>query len=241
MPNTAWCTATNTSACCQVSVATSRTPYATKCTSSRTPSTTRCRGAGAAQRPHARHVQVDRLEGQEREEQPGLVAGRPPGEPATAGRLAGVEHQRARVHVRVRGEVVGPGVVRVVLVDPPGPAHPVEQVAAEQPERQGRQPPASGDLPVPGLVAEEAELGGDDGQDRREQHRPPRVAQHHHPGDRRGQRREVDGQEAGVEARPRAEQPERADLGGQLGVPAGMHGRGGRVGEGHDDAPNLET
>jgi len=91
------------------------------------------------------------------------VAGRPSLDAAPLGGLAGFEHQRPRPYVGIAHEVVGVGVVGVVLGDPPA----VAQAAQQVPVDQAQDPAASGapgDLQMADVVTEEFHLRGDDAQ-----------------------------------------------------------------------------
>ena len=114
------------------------------------------------------------FEQQHREEQGGLVAGDPAPDAAAPG--AGLrlgEHDATGIDVRVAVDVVGVGVVAVVLVDPPAVAQPDQQVRAQQ-AQQVVVAPGAEDLPMAGVVAEEADLGEHDRQERRDDQLPPR-------------------------------------------------------------------
>ena len=78
--------------------------------------------------------------------------------PRLARAWRGGERQRADRDVGVLVLVVGVGVVTVVLVDPPAVAQPDGQVAVQQADHVVG-PPGPEDLPVPGVVADEPELG----------------------------------------------------------------------------------
>ena len=142
-----------------------------------------------------------------------------PSPPVALVGLPAVEDQDPGVHVGVGVEVVGVGVVGVVLVDPPAVAQPVEQVPGQQAERPAGVRVA-GDLAMARVVAEEAELRGHDREDRREQDRPPGVAEQEHGADRGDAAEQDGGQHAGVVDGPWPQQAEAADLRGELGVAA---------------------
>ena len=74
--------------------------------------------------------------------------------------------------------MIGVRVVAVVLVDPPAVAEPDAEVAAHDPDDVVG-PPGAEDLLVPGVVAEEADLGEHHRQERRDSQLPPGVAHQH--------------------------------------------------------------
>ena len=69
-------------------------------------------------------MQVGRLQQQQGEEQPGLMAGQQPDQPVLGAGLVGGEGQGGDADVGVQVLVVGVAVVGVVLVHPPVEAHP---------------------------------------------------------------------------------------------------------------------
>ena len=134
-------------------------------------------GGPADQRADARHVQAGRFQQQQREEQVGLEAEHQPGQAPAGPRLGFAEGQHADRDVGVRAFLVGVGVVAVVLTDPPAVAQPDAQVAEQDAEDVVASPGAE-DLLVPGVVAQEADLGEHDGQEYGHRQLPPRVAYH---------------------------------------------------------------
>ncbi len=76
------------------------------------------------QRPHARHVQVQPLQREQREEQEGLRAADQTGQPLGGAGLVLGPDQQVGGDVGVESLVVGVGVVAGVLVLPPPVAHP---------------------------------------------------------------------------------------------------------------------
>ena len=134
-------------------------------------------GCPAGQRADARGVQADRFAEQHREEQVGLVAEHQPGHAPAGARLRGGEGQHAGGDVRVRALGVGVRVVPVVLADPPAAAQPDAEVA-EQDAGDVAGPPGGENLPVPGVVAQEPDLGEDHRQEHGHRQLPPRVAHH---------------------------------------------------------------
>ena len=126
----------------------------------------------------------------------------------------------------------------VVLVNPPAAAQPDSQVA-EQDAGDIAGPAGAENLPVPGVVAQEPDLGEDHRQEHGHRELPPRVARHDEDGPSGGQHPDGEGDLPGVVARPPLQQPGFLDLprqlrvlaaaarrrrcGGQLDLPA--HGR----------------
>jgi hypothetical protein len=162
-------------------------------------------------------VQVGRLQQQQREEQPGLMAGDQPDQPVLGAGLVGGEGQGGDADVGVQVLVVGVAVVVIVLGHPPAEAHPNQQVGVEEAD-QVVGPPGPEELPVAGVVADEGELG--------EHHRqigggaqlPPRRPQDgegYRPGGQQGQ---VEADLGGVPAAAAVQQAGLLDLARQLGV-----------------------
>src|SRR5512133_4389941 len=83
-------------------------------------------GLGAGQ------MQVGRLQQQQGEEQPGLMAGDQPDQSLFGGGLVGGKGQGGDADVGVQVFVVGGGVVAVVLGHPPVETHPDQQVGVDQ-------------------------------------------------------------------------------------------------------------
>src|SRR6266496_5998835 len=94
----------------------------------------------------------------------------------------------------------------VVLVHPPAVAQPDAQVA-EQDAGDVAGPPGAENLPVPGVVAQEPDLGEDHRQERGNRELPPRVARHDEDGPSGGQQPDGEGDLPGVVARPPIQQP----------------------------------
>jgi hypothetical protein len=174
--------------------------------------------AGRAQQfAHARHVEIDALEQEQREEHIGLRLGPPCAESPALGRLTGGEHQRAVSDVGILLRVIGVRVVASVFRDPPAEAEADAEVAVQQ----AQDPAGTGgpeDLAVPGIVAEEAHLGEHRGQEHRHDELVPGVPEHDNGGPAGGeeQRQHDDGGE--VVAASTVEQAGRLDMAGQLGV-----------------------
>ena len=162
-------------------------------------------------------MQADRFAEQQREEQVRLVAERQPGHAPAGARLRGGEGQRTDGDVRIRAFLVGVRVMAVVLVDPPAVAQPDAQVA-EQDAEDVAGPPGAENLPVPGVVAQEPDLGEDHRQERGHRQLPPRVAHHHKDGPSGGQRRGGGRDLPGVVPGAPLQQPRLLDLPGQLRV-----------------------
>ena len=109
-------------------------------------------------------MQADRFAEQQREEQIGLVAEDQPGQ-ATAGlRLGRGESQHVHRDVWICAFGVGVGVMAAVLGDPPAVAEPDAEIAVQNAE-DVTDLPGAGDLPVPGVVAQEPGLSEHDGQE----------------------------------------------------------------------------
>jgi hypothetical protein len=108
-------------------------------------------------------VQVGRLQEQQGEEQPALVAGDQPDQPVFGAGLVDGEGECGDADVGVEVFVIGVAVVAVVLAHPPVEADTDQQVGVEQP---GQVVGVSGaeQLAVAGVMAHEGELGEDDRQ-----------------------------------------------------------------------------
>src|SRR5216683_1680240 len=181
----------------------------------------------AGQRADARDVDADRLTEQHREEQVRLVPVREPGHAPARARLGGGESQRADHDVGVRALLIGVRVMAVVLVHPPAVAQPYAEVAVQDAEHVVG-PPRAEDLPVPGVVAEEANLGEDHRQEGGYPQLPPRVTHQDEGRPSGGQRRGGNRDLPDVVSRAPFEQPRLLDLAGQLGVLAAAWRRGQR-------------
>src|SRR5260370_1268570 len=118
----------------------------------------------------------------------------------------------------------------VVLVDPPAVAQPDAQVA-EQDAGYIVGPPGAENLPVPGVVAQEPDLGEDHRQEHGHRQLPPRVARHDKTGPSGGQQPDRDRDLPGVAARPPLQQTRFLDLPGQLRVLAAAPRRRRRGGQ----------
>src|SRR5207248_5745656 len=81
--------------------------------------------------PHARRVQLEPFEQQQREEQERLVLRHPAEESALAGALRATERERGDVDVRILVLVVRVGVMAVVRADPPAVAQSGESTMGE--------------------------------------------------------------------------------------------------------------
>lgn len=172
--------------------------------------------------------QAECLEGEQREEQLGLVPGREPPQPPGPERLFGGPGEEDGVGGRVVALAVRVCVVPVVVVDPPAVAHPDDEVAQQDARQVGR-PPAGEHRTVRDVVAEQRQLAEHQGEQGREGQLPPAGAEHGEPGQERRQRGEQRHAPAGVVQRPPAQQAGGRDPAVQLGevaVPGGAGGRG---------------
>ncbi len=114
-----------------------------------------------------------------------------------------------------RPELVGMGVMGIVLGHPPAEAHSDQPVPDPQPE-QAIGPPGLEDLPVARIVTEEAELGGDDPEEHRDAERGPRVAEEEEPDPSRDERGDREDDLDPVVAEPAFEEPRRSEVHGQV-------------------------
>src|SRR5262249_7159419 len=110
------------------------------------------------------YVQADRFAEEQWEEQVGLVAEDQPGQAPAGVRLGRGECQHAHRDVWVCAFSVGVGVMAAVLGDPPAVAEPDAEIAVQNAEDVADLPGA-GDLPVPGVVAQEPGLSEHNGQE----------------------------------------------------------------------------
>ena len=127
------------------------------------------------------------------------------------------EHDATGDDVRITADVIGVGVVAVVLLDPPAVAQPDQQVRAHQ-AQQVVVAPGTEHLPMACVVAEEAELDEHDRQERRDHQLPPRRPEQgeHRPPHRK--QRHGEGDPGTVVAGAPIQQPGRTHQPGQLGV-----------------------
>jgi hypothetical protein len=178
-------------------------------------------GVGPARAPQdgldAGQVQVGRFQQQQGEEQPGLVAGDEADQPVFGVGLVGGESERGDADVGVQVFVVGVGVVAVVLGHPPVEAHPAEQVGVQQADPVVG-PPGPEDLPVPGVVADEGDLGEDDRQEGSRGQLPPRLPDDGEGDPPGGQQGQVETDPGPIPAPPAVQQAGLLDLPRQLGV-----------------------
>ena len=189
----------------------------------------------AGQRVDARAVQADGLEQQHGYQQVSLVTEDQPLQAGTGPCAAAGEGQHADHDVGVLALGVRVGVVPVVLADPPAVAEAGGEVAAEDAERVVGLP-AGKDLPVACVVAEEADLAEDDGQEHRHAELVPRVTDEHERRPAGHERRRRQGDLGVVIRHSPVEQMRLAHLAGQLGVLTAA--RGGLRGDGsHRAAP----
>ena len=133
------------------------------------------------QRANAGHVEVGGLEEQQGHQGDELRAGEPPPEPSPATGLVRRVDQRPGHQVGVLVRAIGVGMVPVVFVHPPAETESDEQIGHDQSDHVVA-PPSTADLAVAGIVADEAQLGEDEGQDGGHEQDPPRVP-HPHGGD----------------------------------------------------------
>jgi hypothetical protein len=121
-------------------------------------------------------VHAHRFQRQHREEQVRLVADDGAEQPSPAAGLLRGERERPDADVRVFAELVGVGVMAVVLAGPPAIAQPDQQVAMHQPgDVVG--PPGPEDPLMAGLVPEEADLAKQGRQVHRDQQLEPGIAE----------------------------------------------------------------
>ena len=166
-------------------------------------------------------VEVEPLEGEQREEQPPLTAQ----EPGSGCRVPPRgdlprEGKRARPDVRVTSFLVGVGVVEVVLALPPAQAETGED-RGEDPRRPVVPSSRREHLPVGGVVTEETELGHHESERDREQQLEPGVAQGHDRDPDRHERRDGDGDPSPVPGVTSLEESAAANLCRELGVRQG--------------------
>jgi hypothetical protein len=173
----------------------------------------------AQHRLDAGRVQVRRLEQEQREEQVGLESNDRPDQPPLVAGLGGGERERADGDVGIQVGVVGVAVVAVVLADPPGVAHPNEEVAEDQAD-QAVGPPGTEDLPVAGVMPEERDLGERERQEHGGHELPPGVPQQQEGGPAGGEQHGGRGDLGGVVGRPPAQEACLLDPPAQLGVVA---------------------
>src|SRR4029453_19345485 len=111
----------------------------------------------------------------------------------------------------------------VVLVDPPAVAQPDQQVGVDDADAVVG-PPRAEDLPVPGVMAGEAELGEDDPEEPGGEQLPPRLAEEEEDRPPGGEQEPVQPDLRGVVPRPAVEQARLPDPPGQLRVVAAPTG-----------------
>jgi hypothetical protein len=178
-------------------------------------------------------VEVGGLQQEQGEEQPGLMAGDEAHQPVLGGGLARGEGEGGDADVGVQVLVVGVGVVGVVLGHPPAEADPDQQVGVGQPNPVVG-PPGAEDLAVPGVMADEGELGEHHRQIAGDGQLPPRLAEHGEGHPATSQQGQVDTDPGHIPATPPLQQASLLDLPRQLGVlappaPRGRHRSSGRV------------
>ena len=146
-----------------------------------------------------------------------LVAGEQPDQPVPGAGLAVGEGQRGDADVGVQVLVVGVGVVGVVLGDPPAVADPDQQVGVQQAD-QVVGGSGAGDLAVPGVVADEGELGEHHRQVGGGDQLPPGSPSRTKATHAGGEQDEIQADPGGVPAAPALQQAGLLDLPRQLGV-----------------------
>jgi hypothetical protein len=139
-----------------------------------------------------------------------------------------------------RVDVVGVGVVAVVLLDPPAVAQPDQQVRAEDAQQVVV---ASGaeHLPMACVVAEEAELDEHDRQERRDHQLPPRRPEPDEHRPTRREQRHGEGDPCPVVAEAPIQQPFRTHQPQQLGVLTAPPGKGRRTAAGLSAIVHVAT
>ena len=125
-------------------------------------------------RPDAGDVQADALKEQQRDQQIGLVSEHQALDAPARPRPAAGERQHGDHDVGVGILGVRVGMVAIVLARPPSAAEPDGQVAAQHAENVVGTVRLE-DLPVPGIMAEEAQLAEDHRQEHGGSQLPPRV------------------------------------------------------------------
>src|SRR5918994_1153187 len=114
--------------------------------------------------PDAAAEHADRLQERKGEYEGRLVFHDEAREPSFLEGLLFLEGEQWDVHVGVEVHLVGVAVMLVVLVDPPLAANAEQQVAEDEGEPVVLPGAAEGELPVPEVVGEEADLDEDEGQ-----------------------------------------------------------------------------
>jgi len=130
---------------------------------------------------------------------------------------SGVKASAVMLMSGVQVLVVGVAVVAVVLADPPVEAHPHQQVSVEQPGQVVGAPGAE-QLLVPGVVADEGDLGEDDRQVGGGNQLPPRLPEDGEGHPPAGQQDQVGVDLGRVPAAAAVQQAGLLDLPGELGV-----------------------
>ena len=169
----------------------------------------------------AQVVQVEALEGQQREEQPALAPGDERHDPR---RLRGIlfgEADRVDLDVGVFADAVRVAVVAGVLGVPPGAAGSDDAVAQDACEPIAGRAGAE-DLAVPGLMREERHLGEHDAERCGDEQLEPAVTEQDEAGDAAAEGEQQCGAHEGVEPGRSAEEPGLADDLGHLRVRAGQ-------------------
>ena len=174
----------------------------------------------AEQPAHAGNVEVQTLQGEQREEQHGLVAGDRSRQPTGSIRgLRGREGEHAFADVRIMIFLIRIGVVTDVLVDPPTDAQPGQQIARQQPDHRiagtGRR-----DLLVAAVVSKKRHLGGGHTQQHSWHQHQPRLADRHKRPPAREEEQDCRRDPQAVAPRRSVQQPRGAYLTTQSGIVA---------------------
>ncbi len=161
---------------------------------------------------------ADRLQEREGEYEGGLVFHDEAREPSFFEGLLFFESEQRDVHVGVDVHLVGVAVMLVVLVDSPLAAHAEQQVAENEGEPVVLPGGAKGELPVPEVVGEEADLDESEGEVNGVQELKPGIAEDEQQGQAHHQKAEGEGRLARVVSGLPVQQPVLFDQSLQLGV-----------------------
>jgi hypothetical protein len=158
-------------------------------------------------------IQMYALQEQHGEEQPRLVSGQPLSYPVPGPHLVRGERDRRASDVRVTADLVGVGVVTVVLGGPPAVAKADQQVAVDAAD-QVVSALGAGDLAMAGVVPDEPGLGEHDPEEYCHQHLPPGSAEQEEHGPAAEQQKKVDTDLNAVVNGAPVQQPGSANLAG---------------------------
>src|SRR5215211_9294729 len=128
------------------------------------------------------------------------------------------EGEQWDLHVGVEVHLVGVAVMLVVLVNPPLAAHPKRQVAKNEGGPVVLPGAAEGELPVPEVVGEEADLDEDEGQVSGVQELEPGIAEDEQQGQAHRQQSEGEDRLDRVVGGLTVQQPSLLDKSPQLGI-----------------------